>query len=601
MIILKLFDRQTTTSQTNEIAQKTNVDNDFNISKKLIDNSTENPVISVHEDVIKTDSKPIKKLSLFEQNSDDEDLFAVKSSNNISVSKLDISKLKENVVKNIKSSRAIFSESDSDDEFMNSKPTSKQIAVHSIIASNPVKVIDSSSDDDLFNIKHTKNKSTSKSKSPIREKNVPSQEIVNEQKKNPENSKDDVNNKAKILSSPNNSFLKNNIKESSNMNDHIIQSNRKSSVSQHKKKLSNLFSSDEDDLDDNTFFTINKSNKNNVKKDQTKLFQSMNDERSRLKVEIFDSSSDDDIFNINKSNNNLKNSKLSDNKETQNIEAKTNIDNAIIDQAQKNENEDKINVIGKNIIDRTNTNDLSLLSDNDEEDDDYLFFDKKIVQSRPNMNNIQKDENIKVLSTPGEMLSPQMEPKNKYLSSENLLVCKKNNNLFDEDTSNNKISHVSRENTIQNNKSSIFSNSDNEQQLDLDINIQNENIEKKTEIIHTTSNSLSENVIDSKTKESFDTKVIDPIIGFQNETFSTPTENISRINKSAKFSSSDDERKSSFNSSIQNENSKKNTQAIHTISDSKDSIDGSSFSLPCSNSDTPKKLPGINNFFLCNN
>lgn len=584
-----MFDRETTTSQINkniaETAQKNNIDKDFN-SKKLIDDSIQNPVISAHEDLIKTYSEPIKRPSLFEQNSDDEDLFAVKSSINVSVSKPDILISKENMFKNIKPSRAIFSESDSDDEFMNSKPTSKETTAHSIIDSNSTRVVDSSSDDDLFNTKYTKNKSTTKSTF-IKENNVPSKTNFNEQKNNSENSDNVMNNKVGILSSPSNSFSNRNIMESSSVNDHIIQSNQKSSVFEHKKKMSNLFSSDEDDLDDNIFF----NNKKDQTSNSTKLFQNTNDERSKLKVEIFDSSSDDDIFNTNKSNNNLNNSELFYTKEVQNTEVKTIIDNVIIDQAQRNENKDKINATGKNIIDRTNTNSFSLLSDNDEEDDDYLFFNQNVEQSRLNICNTQINEDIKVVSTSGEMLNAQEETKDKDISPENLLVST-DNNMFDEDTSNNKVSPVSREN-IQNNKLSIFSNSDDEQQLDLDMNIQTENNKEKTKIIHTTPNLLSENVINNKRKESSDTKVIDPTIGFQNEILFTSTENTNNENKSSIFSRSDDEQKSSISSSIQNKNLK-NTQAIHKI----DSIDGSSFSSPNSNSDTPKKNPGINHFCM---
>jgi len=149
-----------------------------------------------------------------------------------------------------------------------------------------------------------------------------------------------------------------NYKESPVVENTIIQSNESSSNMLHTHKISSLFSSDEDDLDD-TFCNIHNSNTNNIKINQTfsNLENDKNDRNVRSEVKIFDSSSDDDIFSNNNFTSNKNNDKSSLSKI---IEPKQYNSYETINQVQMTKVTDEICSTEKNIIDKKNINILNL-------------------------------------------------------------------------------------------------------------------------------------------------------------------------------------------------------------------------------------------------
>lgn len=585
-----------------ETIQNKNVCGDFQVSNKF-DDSSQNLVSSTHKD-LKKEAKAKKNL-FFEQESDD-DLFVAKTSNAVPTPKAEISE-KEKPFKNVKLSGNIFSESDSDEDFINSTSATKEIASHST-KDNSTKTLDSSSsDDDLFNIKpsikepnkkselfssQVCNDSVIKSKqihNEIKQKTTTSveknsvkqilnEDIFSEAKNNIEESSVGIKNTdTRNIFSPNNDTLNSNIIGSASKDNTLLKGNQQSSNSQCKKKINTLFSSDEDDLDDDTFFNVSKSNQNNVKKDQlknnsTELFKSEN-ELNEAKVEMFNSSSDeDDIFNNKKSNNNSVFTNISTQNDSNEIEIKTKPNDTctIVNQV---ENTVKISPVEKK------TNVFSLLSD-DEEEDICLSFDSTISDGSPKLYSSQKiNESIKNISTSTEeFFSPQFDPKNKdiFLNSSGEVFDNKNQELHD--------------------KKKVFSSVNDE--LSLSSNNPTTNSKKETIEVHSTSNSSPENLIDSKKPEPFSKKVIDI---FNAEKLHVSKESTVQENKSTIFSSSDDdEQQLLINSNDLNENLKKieigqtldNNTNFKTIS-SKDSIDGSSFSSISSKNETTKKLPGI--------
>lgn len=583
---------------------------DLNITNKLVDNSNPNSVTVAHKDLIK-ETKPIKKRSLFDQESDDDDLFTNKTATVFPAIKPEILESKKSLIKDKKLSRNIFSESDSEEEFMDSKPKTKEVSSHSTIDDNSRKPLDSSSDDDLFSIKSinktiTKEKPVISSspifvevlnksneikhvqKSPIQENKVTgilNEEVIDELKKYSVNS---IGSDIKVTE-------KESLQNKNTLNSNImIQSNQKPSISKHTKKLSNFFSSDEDDFDDDDLFNVNVPNKNRINKDQpiSNVNVSGQNINHGSKVNLFDSSSDDDIFITKKPNNNPASSissKQSRFNEIKNVSISKEIDDSAIN--NKIPNIDNANLTRKDIKDKSNTNIFSLLTD-DDEDENYLSFDKNISDASMGVSNNQNiNEKILTVNLSSEKLSLQMDQNNQdmFQNTSDSLQNSKNHESFNEKEplrSKNEI--ISNENTIQSNKSSIFSSSDDEQQLFFSPKIQNE---KETKIIPPTSNLSPENVLNNKNQE------------FNKEDTKTTTLHISSENtnqgiKSSIVSSSDEVKPISFNSNIQNVNTIEGVKVIRPTSDLslKDSVDGPYFSSPNSKDETSKKIPGKANF-----
>lgn len=499
----------------------------------MFDNSNHNPVSVANKKDNKNDSEPIKKRLLFDQDSDDEDLFAKKTQVKVPPSKLEpeMSKKQENLSKNIKGSRTIFSDSDSDEDFMKSKSI-KDVASHSVVDNNQSKLLDSSSDDDLFSFKSTSSTSKIKQKSKIfstrdnievvnksneikkeveqnsklltKDKEVNA--VFNKKSTNLENSSEGTGNAIiKKDSASSTNILCTNIKESQSVDSKIIQSSQKSFNTLHTKKINNLFSSDEDDFDDNLLFNVNKSNAN-VKKDQIVS-----------NVIKFNSSSDDEMYDTNRSNNNLisaKHEKQLDSNEIIGDSEPIDNNSAIISEAQKTL--DKINLTGNNYTDKKNTNVFSLLSDDDDNDESSF---NKIIHSGP-------------LNIPGTQNNSIMNSSHEDFSS-----CSSPMNMKNED------------------------------------NIQNSSLNENQEL----SNKKDTALLKVKVSAEADIKI--------------------QSNKSSSlFSNSDSEEDSLLNSKIINK-TEKICSILDSISDTKEShkdlMDGSSFSSQSSNSEPVKKLPGI--------
>jgi len=589
-------------SVTNTKHDSNGGDTDYNISDKLHDDSSQNPLTSARNKYAIKETNPIKKRSFFEQDSDDEDLFSQKTPR-VSIPSSEIPIQKDNSGESAKLLRTMFSESDSDEDFLSSKSNNK-LSSHPTVGDNTNKYLDSSSDDDLFNNKSIlkerskiqdeefieKKKINSvteqKSKYSIEEKNlkeVMNKELIDELKRKSVNSSVTVN---KLV-----------IKE-----DLTQQSNQKSSNSQHTKSFSNLFSSDEEDLDDSKLFNVNESHRNCVKDKphSTHLVENLSNEYCTSKMDMFDSSSDDDILNVIKANKNVGSSNTSlksDSKEIKNLEPKPNDDYVVINQVQKSENGAEVNSNQKNVSNQKTTNVFSLLSD-DEDDDDLsfnnipnnsinLFSSQKIIESSPSEdllslsndpNDIINKNNIQV-SLPKDI----SDYKSETLFNKNKMDLSKNEPLVS-----------SKENKTQNGKSFIFLSDDDDEQLQI----------KSEEQTKSTLNMPFKDCPDSKKQESLSNKETD--ISKQEAT-NKSIENSIQSNKLSSFLCGDNEQKVSCNKMVQNEISKNDlNKVIHKISDSspkeiilkkslshKDSVDGSYFSLPNSSEETPKKLPGI--------
>jgi len=549
-------------------------------------------------------------------------LFTKKSAPVISELKPEILKSKESLIKDKKSSRNIFSESDSDDEYMDSKLKIKEAASYSIIDNNTTTFLDFSSDDDLFSTKSV-NKTIPKQKSilssspihvevlnksneiihvskpPIEEyklKGTLNKDVIDELKNHTINSNLADKKVAKKESLQNNNTLNSNNMESPNNDNIMIQSNQKFSNSQQTKRLSNFFSLDEDDFDDDKLFNINEPNKNSIKKYQpiSNASQNINHELHGSKVNLFDSSSDDDIFVTDNPNSILKFSKIrkqSSSNEVKNICISKDVDDcAVMNEIQ---NIDKNNQPGNDILEKKNTNIFTLLSD-DDEDDNYFSFDKNISDTSMNVSNNQIiNEKISISLSSEEFLSPQMDQKNQDMF-QNTPVDSLQNSKNDQSSSqkethipNNEI--ISNENTIPGNKSSIFSSNGDKQQLIFSPQIQNENSNKETKMISPTLNRLPANLLNTKNQESFKKEYINTL---NTTTLPISTENTIQNIKSSIFSSSNDGQQFSFNSNIQNENTIEEIKVVL-----KDSIDGPSFSSPNSTNETTKKLPGKANIY----
>lgn len=600
---------------------------DFNISNKAVDNSNPNSVTVPHKDLIK-ETKPLKKRSLFDQDSDSDDLFTKKTVTVSQTLKQEILDSKESLTKDKISSRNIFSVSDSDEEFMDSKLKTKELVFHSTIDDKSSQLLDSSSDDDLFSnksinkiipkqisvlsstpmhvevlnqsneIKHVSNPSIEENKV----KGKLDKENIDELKKYSLSSSasDNIITKKELL--PN--TLNSNIMESSNNDNMTIQSNQKPLNSQQTKKLSNFFSSDEDNTDDDTLFNVNKSNKDSIKKDQpvsnaSEFNQNTNREIHRQRVNLFDSSSDDDLFVTNKPNHSFTSSKnrlQSSFNEIENISiSKETNDCAIINKVPSI---DKINQMD-NDMDKKNTNNFSLLSD--DEDENYLSFEKNISDALINVsNNKNINEEISTISLSSEeFLSPQMDQNNQGIFQNippDSLENSENHDLFSQkETHMPKNEIISNENIIQNNISSILSSSDDEQKLISSPQIQNDSSHKETIIISPTPNLSPEKLFDSKNEELL--KEQQDINASNIIKIPSSSENTIQDIKNSIFSSSG-EQQFSFNSKSEKVNKIQEIDTIRPTPDfsSKDSIDGSFFSLPNSRNETIKKLPGNANF-----
>lgn len=591
----------------NDIAE--DIKTDFNISNKLVDNSNPNSATVAHKVLIK-ETKPMKKRSLFDQESDDDDL----STTVFPASKPEISESKESLMKDKKSSRNIFSESDSDEEFMDSKLKTKELASHSVIDKNLTKPLDSSSDDDLFSTK-SNNKTIPKKKS-VKSSSPILVEVLNksnaiEHISKPrihENKPTGLLNKAVIDElkkySVKSSVADNKVTDKEllpnekTVNSNImIQSNQKPSIPKQTKKFSNFFSSDEEDFDNDSLFNSNEPNKNTINTHQPisnvkELGQNINYELRGSKVNLFDSSSDDDLFINNKPNSNFAfsiNRKQSSSNDIKNIDTSKEIDDcAIINEIP---NIDMINQT-RNDMDKNNTNTFNLSSD-DDEGENYLSFDKNISDASINVSNNQSiNKKISTVSLSSEeFLSPQMDQKN-----QNMLQNTPDSlqNSSDHDSFNQKEIHIPKnviktnETTIQNNKSSIFSSSDDEQHLNFSPQLQNESSNEESKIISSTSNLSPENVLNNKNQESLDENDI--------KTTALPisSENTNQAIKNSKVSNIDDRKPISLNSNIQNVNTIEEINVIRPTSDLslKDSTDGPFFSSPNSKSELSKRIPG---------
>lgn len=526
---------------------------DVNISNKLFSDSGQNAETFTHNN-LKEEIKPIKKQSLFEQESDDEDLFAEKIPNVIPDSKIDELKQIENSVKNMKVSNTIFSESD--EEFTHSKSTTKETLSHSI-DNKSTTLLDSSSDDDLFNIKSSDNKSILKQKLDLVKHE--SQSHV-EEKNNKE-----LSNK-EIINVPKNDYVEPNVKaynisekESIRNNNTLSTNTVISSVDNKSKKLSYLFSSDEDD---DIFFDVDDSNKNRKKSDQsisksTKSVKNRNEKRYGSKVELFDSSSDDEIFNTNKSNNNFiskKNNKpsLSNNVISTNI-TKSLVDNDIINQKQETKNIDKTNLDEKKLTDKKDTNIFSLESDDDI--DDNLSYNANISDGTKILSSTQNtNHNMNSVSLSSEeYFSPMSEPPHKDIFDnfpvENVLdnINQRSFKGKETDVPQNEASS-SIGNTIEVN-TSIFSSSDDEQQLSISSTIHSVNLTSEIKVIQSNIDSFSENLPIVNNDKPLNVKEIN---SSKNETSPAFTENIIQDKKSSILTSSDD-KQLSLKSNTQND------------------------------------------------
>ncbi|XP_015373748.1 PREDICTED: WASH complex subunit FAM21 [Diuraphis noxia] len=586
---------------------------DFNISNKLVDNSNSN-LVTVESKELTKETKPMKKRSLFDQESDDDDLFTNKTTMAFSATKPDILESKESLIKDKKLSTNIFSDEDSDEDFMDSKLKTKGLASHSIIDNNSTKPLDSSFDDDLFNIQSI-NKTISKEKSVISSSPIlvevsnKSNEITHVSKPPvPENILrgmlneehiDKLENNAvsskvantkltekKLL--PNKNILNSNNMESPNNDNIMIQINQKSPILKQTKKFSNFFSSDEDESDDDILFNTNETNKNSIVKDQLfsnakELGQNKNYELQRSKLNLFDSSSDDDIFITNKPSSISKKESILN--EIKNIGTSKQTDaHTIINNMP---NIDKINQTGNDIIDKSNSKTFSVLSD-DDGDEIFLSFDKNISDACMDVSNNQSinDKILTVSLSSEEFLSPQMDQKNQDIFQSTPPDNFKNNK--DHESFSQKEIHMPKnENTFQSNKSSMFSSSDDEQFI-FSPQIKNENSFKESKIIPPTSNLPQENLLNNKNQESFNENDI--------KTTSLPisSENTNQDIKNSIISNSDDNIPISFNSDVQNVNTIDEIEVICPPSDLslKDSIDGPIFSSPNSKNETSKKIPG---------
>lgn len=522
----------------------------------MLGDSSQNIETFTHKD-LKEEIKTIKKQSLFEQDSDDEDLFAEKIPNVISVLKTDEPKQQENSVKNIKETNTIFSEID--EKCMSSKLVTKEV-VTNFVDNKSTTLLDSSSDDDLFNIK-SNNKSVLKQK--FNQVEHKSQSHL-EEKRNKE-----ILNK-EIISESKNNYIESNVvtaynkiieKESIRNNNTLGINTAVSSMDNKSKKLSYLFSSDEND---DIFFDVDESNDNKKKTGQpisssTKTVKHRNEKRYGSKVELFDSSSDDEIFNINKSNNNFnfkKNNKpsLSIDVKSTNI-SKLPIDHDTINQMQETKNTGRKNLIEKKPIEKKHNSVFSLESDDDDDNDDYLSHNASISDESKILSNIQnKNHDMNSMSMSSEeYLTPMVEPQYKDIfndfSAENILNSK-NHKSFNEkkmDTPQNEtlpsyIGNTTEENT------SIFSSSDDEQQLSFNSTIHNVNPSSEIKVIQSNLNSLSENLpIINNEKPSNEKE-----ISTSKSEISSTSENIIQDKKSSILSSSDDIQQLSFNSNILN-------------------------------------------------
>lgn len=590
-------------------SQNNYINKDLNNSYKVPSDSNQNQIISSHNDSIDETNNRNKTRSLFKQDSDDEDLFSEKTSSVISVSKSEIKEQKDNPMENTKLSRSIFSESDSDEDFLSSKPNIKEINYSK--ADNTNTLLNSSSDDDLFNeksilkqqksfqssfqvhnekLEEKNNKLEHILKSPTEKKStneVINKDVGEELKSNLEDSSSITNTSiiGKTLLQ-NNDILNCNSMESSSTNYKINQNNQTPLNSQLKNKVTTLFSSDEDEFDDNTFFSANESNKNSIKKDEfisnlTNLVKNGNNELCASKVDMFDSSSDDDIFNT-KTNNILTRSKISKHSDSKEI------NNDIINQAQKLKNIDKIDLIDKSIVGKNTTNILNLLSDDN--DNNYLSFNDV---SNSSMNLSASQMEAEGMSLPSEeALKSQMDSTNKdtieSLSPENIFKSKNQEPMF-----------ASKENITQSNKLLSSSSNNDEQQL-------LSSFKEETNISDSSSNLSFKSSFDNKKQESF---INNKTNTSELETINVSKNNLIQHDKSSSFLNCDDDEEVLSNLKNQTENSK--NEEIKVISQTPDSntnakdflkdlVDGSSFSsLPNSRNEETKKLPGTVNLIIC--
>lgn len=457
---------------------------------------------------LKKETSSIKKRTLFEQDSDDEDLFAGKPSNVLYGSKLEVTNEKEKLTKSDKPSRIIFSESDSDEEFFNSKPNTSKTGTHTNIDHSSSQLLDPSSDDDFFNSKSPKQKST------IPSTQVKDKESINTNVEKEQESKslDTQKNTIEVLNKHIIDIQKNCSEKSSILNDktnsHNIQrnqSNQHFTDSQHLKKSNNLFSSDEDEFDDSSFFNVKTANKNNQKSSKKEEITSSSSNLGEItnnvvlnvpKMSMFDSSSDDDIFNTNESNNfkSSKNSRQSDSKEVKNIEkAKLNDNQNVINLVKKTEIIDESSSIEKNVEDEKNIK--HFFSSSDDNDDSYLSFDKT-SDGIINLSNSQNENDSKSclssevdLKDSVKIVSPEhkVDGENHKLTTKNeedILT----SNLSDKeeiDTLKKETTPISNDHSVLNDESSLFSSGTHKQQLSIDSKIKIENsLQNSSSIIH---------------------------------------------------------------------------------------------------------------------
>ncbi|XP_050441467.1 WASH complex subunit 2-like [Adelges cooleyi] len=278
-----------------------------NHEKMISNNLTEDKKLPVINKVSKT--KKVRSFFDVDTDSDEENFFAKKanvtSGKPVNSKKIETSEDVRNVV-------GIFSESDPDEDLPISQPSKKNVA-----SSHTIKLLDSSSDDDLFNVKPSKSKSAltlsnntdknvfENSKAKAHGELKSSSEHNRTEKKIIDNNKD-----CRVNSSPivldNNSVLNNEVKSSDAESVKPQISNTISTTTKEKKTSSFLFSSDEEDA----LFNVNKSTKiidgNNVLPSQSHTVNItsnvLSNVRNESKLDLFDSSSDDDdLFNMSKS------------------------------------------------------------------------------------------------------------------------------------------------------------------------------------------------------------------------------------------------------------------------------------------------------------